>query len=311
MSAAHVFAGNPLDRVSTLRQDPKWVEEQLQKDSTRFLGLWRLEILVKKDTRALAWGRRGLLGSMNNAIGPVLLGVLDDVAHFALDLSALDEPLQTLGFGEVADFVDVRSAAMQLSAEDSGIAAHARSLMDWHATHRYCPGCGGETSSQHGGAMRLCDDCKAEHFPRVSPVAIMLVSSGDRCLLGRERGWPASMFSALAGFIEPGENIEEAVRREVSEEAGIEVGAVRYASSQPWPFPSSLMIGCQAEALTDEIKVDTTELEEARWFSREEVRASLGHDVFGDPDSHAGASLILPPRMAIARHLVEEWVNDV
>lgn len=307
MSAVHVYAGNPLDRVSALRQDPKWIQKQLEDDNSRFLGLWRLELLVKKEPRALAWGRRGLCASMDQGLGPVLLGVRDGVPHFALDLSGLEEPLQALGFGEVADFMDARTAALQLTAEESAIAAQARSMLDWHATHRYCPACGASTKPEHGGAMRVCEGCRAEHFPRVSPVAIMLVTSGDRCLLGRQRGWPAAMFSALAGFIEPGESIEEAVRREVGEEAGVAVGEVRYRSSQPWPFPSSLMIGCRAEALSEELAVDKVELEEARWFSRDEVQAAVGLNVFAPP---ADATLILPPPMAIARHLVEEWLAD-
>jgi NAD+ diphosphatase len=308
VSQTHVFAANPLDRVSALRQDPAWLEIQLTHSNSRFLALWRLEILTKKEPRALAWGRGGLCASMDRGVGAVMLGLRDGAAHFAIDLSALDDPITELGLDGVAEFVDARALATQLPAEDAGIVAQARALVDWHDSHRFCARCGKNTASSFGGGMRVCDACKAEHFPRVNPVAIMLVTDGDRCLLGRQRGWPGAMFSALAGFIEPGETIEEAVRREVGEEAGVRVGAVYYDSSQPWPFPSSLMIGCHAEALSQEIEVDYAELEEVRWFTRAEVIEAANHDVLNPPSN---AALLLPPKLAIARHLLDVWIANV
>ena len=152
-----------------------------------------------------------------------------------------------------------------------------------------------------GGWKRDCPSCKAEHFPRTDPVVIMLVADGDRCLLGRQKGWPVPMFSALAGYVEAGETLEEAVRREVREEAGIEVGAVRYLASQPWPFPASLMIGCEAQALTDRIEIDANELESADWFTRDEVKAALEA-----PTQRLG----VPPPLAIAHHLIRAWVAE-
>lgn len=308
MSQPHVFAANPLDRASALRQDKAWLDLQRTHSDSRFLALWRQEILTKKQPRALAWGRGGLCASMDVGIGPVLLGLRDGAAHYAIDLSSLDDPLTELGLGGVAEFVDARALAMQLPSEESGIVAQARSLIEWHDTNRFCARCGAKTVSASGGGMRVCEGCKAENFPRVNPVAIMLITDGDRCLLGRQRGWPTAMFSALAGFIEPGETIEEAVRREVGEEAGIQVGAVHYESSQPWPFPSSLMIGCRGEALSDAITVDFAELDDVRWFSRDEVAAAAALDVMQPPSD---AKLLLPPPMAIARHLVNSWIADV
>jgi len=300
----HVFSGNPLDRVARKRTDPEWLAACLEDASSRFLPLWRLNVLVKQQGPALGWARRGLLGLIDQSVGAVLLGVREGVAHFAVDISAMAEPLAELGLSGVADFCDARAAAVQLSGEECAVLAQARALVDWHATHRFCARCGGITASVHGGALRTCSVCSVEHFPRVNPVAIMLVVRGDECLLGRQASWPRGMYSALAGFIEPGESIEEAVRREVMEEAGIEVGSVRYHSSQPWPFPSSLMIGCTGAATSSEIHIDEAEVEDVRWFSRETLaRACRGE---GGADG-----LFLPPPMAIARTLVDAWLADV
>jgi NAD+ diphosphatase len=181
------------------------------------------------------------------------------------------------------------------------VAAHARSITDWHARHQFCAACGSKTVYTAGGSHRRCIDCSTEHFPRTDPVAIAVVGRGDRCLLGRGPGWPATMYSALAGFVEPGETLEEAVRREVQEESGIIVGAVRYVKSQPWPFPSSLMIGCVADAESEEVTIDHAELEDVRWFSLDEVlRALAGED--GD--------LFIPPPFAVAHHLVRAWAEE-
>jgi NAD+ diphosphatase len=188
-----------------------------------------------------------------------------------------------------------------LPAADAAIAAHARTLIDWHARHRHCAACGGHTRSVLGGANRVCFDCQAEHYPRTDPVAIAVVVRGDRCLLGRGPGWPEKMFSALAGFVEAGESLEDAVRREVLEEAGVRVGRVTYLASQPWPFPCSLMLGCVAQAESEAIAIDPAELEEARWFSRDALGAALA----GRRDD-----LGAPPPFAIAHHLIRAWVES-
>ena len=201
------------------------------------------------------------------------------------------------------DFEDGRQIAPQLSIPDSGILAHARALVDWHARHSFCANCGARTQPFSGGKERRCDACGAHHFPRTDPVAIMLVYDGDRCLLGRNRRRVTRLYSALAGFVDQGESIEEAVRREVMEEAGIEVGEVHYHSSQPWPFPASLMIGCIAQAHSTEIDIDEHELADVRWFHRTEVLAAFDHG--GDtPDG-----FYLPNPIAIAHHLVKDWAT--
>lgn len=298
----NAFSGNPLDRAQGPRLDDAWLAASLQDPRSRFLAMWRLDVLVKKDGGGLAWGRRGLVERAGAGPEPVLLGLRDDVAHYAVDVSHLADPAAELGLASVAEFADVRAVAAQLSGQDSGIVAQARALVDWHATHPFCARCGSVTAMAQGGALRRCGKCSAEHFPRVNPVVIMLVVRGDRCLLGRQAAWPRGMYSTLAGFVETGETLEDAVRREVREEAGVEVGAVAYHSSQPWPFPSSLMIGCIAEATSEDVTVDAHEIEDARWFPRETVLAACR----GETDASV---LWLPPPMAIGRTLCDAWVG--
>jgi NAD+ diphosphatase len=233
----------------------------------------------------------------------VFLGIHEERAHFALDVSPLEDPVAELEWAGTAGFPELRAVAGRLPAGEAAVAAQARHVVDWHARHRFCPGCGGPTQPVEAGWSRRCRavGCEAPHFPRTDPVVIMLVVDGEQCLLGRQPSWPRPFFSALAGFVEPGETLEEAVRREVHEEAGIEVGEVHYRRSQPWPFPASLMLGCRARARSSEIRVDAHELEEAAWFGRAEVRAAL-----------AGPTprLALPPPLAIAHHLLRDWVDE-
>lgn len=198
--------------------------------------------------------------------------------------------------------LDLRSIAAQgiVPPDELGILAEAKALMHWHARHRFCANCGSPTAMSSSGFRRDCAACGAQHFPRTDPVAIMLVARGERCLLGRQSRFVGGMYSCLAGFVEPGETIEDAVRRETFEEAGIRVGAVSYVASQPWPFPANLMIGCRAKALSEDIVVDKSELEDARWFARDEVAAMLDER---HPDGLRG-----PVRMAIAHHLIRDWL---
>ncbi|MGO4525522.1 NAD(+) diphosphatase [Microvirga sp. 2MCAF35] len=199
--------------------------------------------------------------------------------------------------------VDLRSIAVRglVPAEELGLLAMAKSLLDWHRRHRFCANCGAPTQPAQAGFRRDCSACGAQHFPRTDPVVIMLITRGDKCLMGRQPRFAEKMYSCLAGFLEPGETIEDAVRRETFEEAGIRVGAVRYMTSQPWPFPSNVMIGCIGEALTDEITFDGEELEDARWFTKDDVRRMLEgtHEQFAAPSP-----------IAIANHLVREWVKE-
>jgi NAD+ diphosphatase len=199
--------------------------------------------------------------------------------------------------------VDLRSIAVRglVPEEELGLLAMAKSLLDWHRRHRFCANCGAPTQPAQAGFRRDCAACGAQHFPRTDPVVIMLITRGDRCLMGRQPRFAEKMYSCLAGFLEPGETIEAAVRRETFEEAGIRVGAVRYMTSQPWPFPSNIMIGCIGEALTDEITFDGVELDDARWFTKDDVRRMLdgSHEDF-----------LAPSPIAIANHLIREWLKE-
>lgn len=298
MTRPIAFAGNPLDRDERHRRDAARLATSLRDAATRILPVWKLAPLVHEgaETR-LAWATPAILEG-HAGPEPVFLGVADGRAHFAVDLSAHADPLGEFGWAGAAGFPDLRATVGLLPPGEGGIAAQARHILDWHARHGFCPGCGARTRAKDGGWSRVCPACDSEHFPRTDPVAIMLVTDGERCLLGRQAGWPMPMMSALAGYVEAGETIEEAVRREVREEAGVQVGAVRYVASQPWPFPASLMIGCEAEALSDRIEIDPNELEAADWFTRDEVKAALGA-----PTDRLG----LPPPLAIAHHLIRAW----
>lgn len=249
--------------------------------------------------RRLAWAPAG--DWLAGAGEPILLGTQGSAARFAADVSRLPEPAAIRGLGAGVEFQGLRAAAPTLPAGEAAIAAQARGLVGWHARHPFCAACGGETRPRNGGSSRSCPGCGAEHFPRTDPVVIVVVSRGGRALLGRSGRFPGNLYSALAGFMEAGESVEEAVRREVAEEAGVRVGAVRYVASQPWPFPASLMLGCLAEGLSDGITIDAEELEDARWFSRKEILDAL-----------AGRNDVLrvPQSLAIAHHLIRAWLAE-
>ena len=232
----------------------------------------------------------------------IFLGLLDGAPRFGHGLSPQSaEALKSRGDLLVTD---LRSIAVQglVAANDLPPIAEAKAVLHWHARHRFCPNCGAATRLVCGGWRRDCPQCKAEHFPRTDPVVIMLAIDGDRCLLGRSPRFVPTMWSCLAGFVEPGESIEDAVHRETLEEAGISCGRVVYFASQPWPFPTSLMIGCHAEALTHDIVVDREELEDARWFSKDEIEAMLMR-------KHPQV-LTTPPPVAIAHHIIRAWVEN-
>jgi NAD+ diphosphatase len=231
----------------------------------------------------------------------ILLGLADGVPRYGIGIDqAAAEALKSR-----SDFVviDLRSIAIQglVTPEHVAALAEAKAVLMWHARHRFCSNCGAPTNVVDAGWRRDCPSCKVLHFPRTDPVVIMLAIDGNNCLLGRQRRFGAGMWSCLAGFVEPGETIEEAVRRETLEEAGIPCGTVTYFASQPWPFPMSLMIGCHAQALANNIKVDLSELEDARWFPREEAAAMLARQ---HPEG-----LSTPPPFAIAYHIIRAWVE--
>lgn len=297
LSAANAFAGARLVRAAELR-GPESLKEALADPLRRF-------VLLREDRALLRVnGAPDFLFDAHDterlgAIGEtvVLLGHEDRAPRLAAQITVEGD----LPDGVKA--VDLRSLAVQglLPGSHLGLLALARSLLHWHGAHGFCARCGGASRMSMGGFRRDCPGCGAQHFPRTDPVSIMLVTRGESCLLGRQPRFPPGVYSCLAGFIEPGETIEEAVRREVLEEAGIAVGAVRYVSSQPWPFPSSLMIGCEGEAVSETITRDENELEDCRWFAREEVRAMLA-------GSHP-EGLSAPPPVAIANRLMTGWAE--
>lgn len=300
MTYPHVFTGNPLDRADALRRDPEQIAAAEQNPDGVYLTFLNLEVaLADTEPPALQWLSRSTVSELlETAPPPVLLGLDQGRPHFALDVSDCDpQRLGSLG----VRFENARKAAMLLPGADTGILAQARSQLDWHRRHRFCSVCGAATRPDRGGYLRGCPECGSEHFPRTDPVAIMLIVDGDECLLGQSAGRLARTrtFSALAGFIDQGESIEEAVRREVMEEAGIQVGSVSYHSSQPWPFPSSLMIGCHGQARSRDITIDPAEMTAAHWFHRGAVEKALAGD---------NPNLNLPGPIAIAHHLIRAWL---
>jgi NAD+ diphosphatase len=307
MRSPNTFAGSTLDRAAARRRDAAWVRERLADPASRALALTRDGILVT------GFEPPQLVRIPFDQIpGPppqpaVLLGVQEDgSALFAVDVEQLHahRPL-TPG----ARVLGLREVGAWLPAEQAGLAAQAAALLNWHRSHPHCSRCGAVTDVAEAGHVRRCPVCGGEHHPRTDPVVIMLVVDGDRVLLGRQASWPAGRYSALAGFVEGGESLEEAVAREVLEESGVAVRDPRYLSSQPWPFPSSLMLGFVADWAGGEPEVRDGELEDVRWFTRAEVEAAVARDG-SDTWEHAdaGTDLLLPPPIAIARRLVDDWL---
>lgn len=302
------FTGNPLDRASEKRTDAAWIEAARRAPASLILPLWRLQPFLVGEAASQIGARLGMFepGLCDGLAAPnapcVFLGLDKDRAVFALDLSEAADPQSGGPLAGLGRFSEARAAAMALPAGEAAILGQAKAMVDWHQRHGFCARCGAATTLVDAGYRRHCSACGADHFPRTDPVVIMLAISGDRCLVGRGKQFPPGMYSALAGFIEPGETIEEAVRRELKEESGIETGSVTYKFNQPWPFPSSLMIGCFAEALTTELQVDENELAEARWIEKGLARAIFeGRRIEG---------LWLPPPIAIAHHLIKTWAQE-
>lgn len=294
----NVYTGSPLDRATEKRGDEAWIEAALAGADTLFVPVWRSRNLMS----GVAQGRPEallLIGEAAGAMRPpaggpwIFLGLLGARPVFAVDVSAVDDPQPP----RFATFTDLRAVAGVLPGPDAAVLAMARGLLHWRSRHRFCGACGGPCVAHSAGHVMRCTSCDASHFPRTDPAVIMLVHAGDRALLGHSRRFPtATLYSTLAGFVEPGESLEEAVAREVWEEAGVRVGRVYYHSSQPWPFPASIMLGFYAEALSEEITIDPNELQDARWFARAQIR------------NHQAHGFDLPRRDSIARRLIEDWV---
>lgn len=300
----HVFAGNPLDRGHRERRDEKWLSQATEKDTAKFLVFYDSKVpLLKPLQDSLAWTSLKNINNLNIQINPIFLGLLNGQAYFAIDLGKSNLSLDTLSSKLNCSFEETRQAAEKISKPEAGIIAQASSQIVWHQYNGYCSSCGATTVIKQGGQMRFCTKCNLEHFPRTNPVIIVVVSKGDYCLLGQSHGRLANlnMYSALAGFVDQGESIEEAVAREVLEEAGITITDIRYHSSQPWPLPHSLMIGCQAVASSIDIHKDEDEMIDVQWFHRDEIRLAL---------SGSSQQLLIPGPTAIAHHLIKSWALD-
>ena len=288
----NTFAGAFVDRAGLQRDDVEWINRAASDPQSRFVPIW--------DDRCLASGeplRAGLLagGDLAAFLGDqeqIFLGLFRERPTFALRIES--EQTRLAPFGE---FHDLRYLGGVLPADEANLVAHARALVTWHQTHRHCSHCGAPLRNKSAGNSRICTDsrCARQVFPRVDPAIIVLVSMGDRCLLGRKADWPEGRFSTIAGFVEPGESLEDAVRREVREETNIDVDNIHYHSSQPWPFPQALMLGFHAIATTDDIQLLDGELAEAAWFTRKEIES-------GYPK--------LPFKLSIARRLVDDWLLE-
>ena len=294
------FTGNPLDRAGMCRSDAAWLAARKAEPGARILPLWRLKPLVLEGPCCGFLPPGGWQSLVAPDREPVFLGLHAHGPRFALDISAAEESLLAKAFPG-GSFMEMRPAAMVLPDADTVMAGQAKVLVDWHARHRFCANCGMATEMRDGGWRRACPACGAEHFPRTDPVVIMLPVRGDACLVGRNARFTGGLYSAFAGFIEPGETIEEAVARELIEEVNLPVGRITYYASQPWPFPSSLMIGCFAEALTADFRIDENEIADARWMTKADVRARL--------DGAIDDGIKLPVPIAIAHHLLKTWAE--
>jgi NAD+ diphosphatase len=325
MRAPNFYSHPGFERAGLRRRDMGWIVERVGDPKSVFVPVWRnqnlvielesgepravvLEAAVLEAARIVSqFGKNSEERLSSGEV--VFLGVIEERAHFALDLSPIEAPLEMLQSPALAAsgieaatvrFADLRQIGARIERREGALLALARAMTFWHSRHRYCGLCGHPTRSEEAGHMRRCTnpDCNTMHFPRTDPAVIMMVTRGNRALMGRSKNFVPGMYSTLAGFVEPGESLEDAVAREVREETGIEVGAVHYHSSQPWPFPANIMLGFHAEALTTEITVDYGELEDARWCERGWLLSHVDDDSFR-----------MPRLDSIARRLIEDWLH--
>lgn len=290
----NVFAGPYVDRVAHLRKDEAWLREALAGPDTLVVPVWQSKILLRR-TGTGELEAAYVAGSRLEPGEPVLLGQFDGKTYFALEVEVAEVALAAVDEGG-AQFEDLRVAGGLLDARQAGLLAYARAMLYWQQRHRYCGVCGAPTQRTSAGHVMRCTNpaCATDHFPRLDPAIIVLVSDGERALLGRQASWPQGRYSTIAGFVEPGESLEDAVAREVLEETGVRIDAAEYHSSQPWPFPSSLMIGYSAVADGSQVPRGDEELEDARWFTRAEIAS-------GFPG--------LPPPQSVSFRLIEDWYD--
>ncbi len=300
-----VFTNMILDRAHHLRADQAWIAEQIAAGQARTVTVWRDKVLIRNAGSGEALIVEGASTLHDEASELVFLGMDGDTAYFAADISHLEEPFSAAIPGD-GDFEDLRALAPNLEHGIASMLAHARALGYWHRTHQFCGVCGSPTESRKAGHERKCSDetCGKTHFPRTDPAVIMLVThddgSGPRALLAQNKRFPSGIrFSTVAGFVEPGETLEQAVAREVKEETGVDVTDVVYQASQPWPFPASIMLGFRARALTTEITIQDDELADARWFTRDEVAELAAQD-----------GVLPPSKFSISRWLIDTWLDE-
>lgn len=287
-----IFSGHYINRDSTLRNDPAALQAAHADPMARFVPIWRGQCLVHETHIALL-AAASVATYTQDSKHSTFLGRRGDHTVFALAIDTPDEP----DLGADMQFVGLRDISARLDASDAGLAAFAKAIVAWQDNHRYCGICGARNCTEEGGFVMACADrdCGHRSFPRLDPAVIVLVYKNDCALLGRQAKWPERRFSTIAGFVEPGESLEDAIRREVAEETNIGVGRTTYLASQPWPFPAALMVGFHAQGLSTEIRLIDGELAEARWVSRQDITT-------GD--------IILPPKVSVAYHLIETWFDQ-
>jgi NAD+ diphosphatase len=294
MQHRNIFAGPYLDRAAHLRQDPAWFATALADERSRAIPVWNSRNLIAEgDTpRAAYLALAQIPSEQRTGADLILLGRFGDTNYFTYEIESIEAPLLLPG----TRFEDLRVVASLLPIDEAGLLGYARAIISWRRRHRFCGTCGAKTVSAKNGHVLVCTNpsCRQDQFPRIDPAIIVLVSDAERALLGRQASWPVGRYSTIAGFVEPGESLEDAVAREVFEETGIEVDRIEYHSSQPWPFPASLMLGFTAHAVTTKVQLRDQELEDARWFTR----ADLASDV-----------KLLPPRQSISFRLIEHWFD--
>jgi NAD+ diphosphatase len=314
MHRGNVFAGPYLERVAHLRSDPAWFESALADEHSRVVPVWNSRSLIAggepphgaaptpaapissapggQAPRAAWLELNQIPMERRNGNDLILLGRFNNANFFACEIESLDPPPSPPG----THFEDLRLIASLLPADEAGLLGYARAMITWRQRHRYCGTCGYPTVAAKGGHVLVCTNpsCRHEQFPRIDPAIIVLVNDEERALLGRQASWPVGRYSTIAGFVEPGEALEDAVAREVLEETGVRVDRIEYHSSQPWPFPSSLMLGFTARAVTREVHLGDQELEDARWFSRTDLASGVA---------------LLPPRQSISFRLIEHWYD--
>ncbi len=292
------FANAPLARLNNEVALDDIVAAKLKDPSTLLIPLWRGDPLI-------ANGAAGFLSAAARSEFPagapvVMLGMRGDAAVFAIDASAAAQSAEAAPFADLGEYMPIRQAASIIPRDDVAVIGHGRWLFEWHRTHQFCAKCGAETEMKNGGGKRRCNACETEHFPRTDPVAIVLAIHEDACLLGRGPHFPPGFLSALAGFVEAAETPEEAAKRELFEEAGVTLTDIRYQFSQPWPFPSSMMMGFIADAESRDLTLDMREIVEARWIDKIDIQAMLAGEE---------RDFFMPPKFTIARQLLERWVR--